>query len=568
MANGAGKLHLGLAARFVAISLICGGCGDGRLTAILPAAGEQGGAPSGPATPEADACTPSWHPLLPPLGWNGWNAFRCRAELDQQKFHDNVDALLSSGLKDAGYSYANLDDCWQAPRGADGTLMANARFPDGIGALGRYVHDRGLKLGIDAHNVDCQRPELVTPGSVTHEAEDATTFAGWGVDYVKYARCGGDASASPAEFEAMQSALVRTGRPMRFTIVAAPFEYWQINAAQQWRTHADIEPSWSALLDVIDTHEKLAAYNGLGGFNDADMLWVGHPALSEAENRAHFSLWAIFASPLLAGNDLSRMSDAVAKILGNRELIALNQDALTLQAVELDRQGDVGIYEKPLSRCGARAVVLLNRGEQPADASVNWQALGLAPGVATIRDLWAGTELDPARDSVTLSVQPHDARALLITGSEPPLPHGTVYLSDLPWSYAANGWGPVERDQELGGQAAGDGQPLSLGGTRYDKGLGTNSPALVRYRVGKRCSTLSAEIGLDDLAGPSGSAVFQVWADGEKIFDSGAVYRTTPARHLMVNIAGREEIRLVVGELDDIGQDHADWADARLSCDE
>jgi len=568
MATAASRTRVRSFAGILAISLIFWGCGERRLTAILPALDDQTDPPpDGLPDPEATSCAPPAGRLLPSLGWNGWNTFQCRPELDQLKFQANVDALVARGMRDAGYEFANLDDCWQAPRGADGTLSANARFPDGIAGLARYVHDRGLKLGIDTHNTDCKRNELTTPGTVTHEAQDATSFAGWGVDYVKYTRCGGDPADDPATFAALRDALARTGRAMRYSIGDAPFSYWQLGAADHWRTHADIDPAWPALLDIIDTEAPLAAYGGLVGFNDADMMWVGNAALSDGENRAHFSMWAMLASPLLAGNDLSTMSDATAAILTNREVIALDQDALTLQGVQLDQQGDVGVYAKPLSRCGARGVVLLNRGLQVAEATVTWQELGLAAGVATVRDLWAARDLDAAQDKLTLMVQPHDVRALRITGTEPPLPHGTPYLSDLPWTYAANGWGPVERDQELGDRAAGDGQPLSLGGTRYDKGLGTNSPALVRYLLGKRCSRFSADIGIDDRAGAIGSAVFQVWADNGKIFDSGTMLRATPPRHIDLDVSGRTEIRLFVGEVDDIGQDHADWADARLTCD-
>jgi alpha-galactosidase len=391
------------------------------------------------------------------------------------------------------------------------------------------------------------------------------TCRAWSVDYVKYASCGGN--QMQASSQAMRDALGRTARPTLLSIVDSPFKEWQAAIGDSWRTHGDIEPSWDALLNIIDTQSALAAYSGQNGFNDADMLWVGNPALSEAESRAHFTMWSIFASPLLAGNDLSQMSDATAAILSNTDIIALDQDALSLQGVLLDQQGDVGIYGKPLSTCGARAVVLLNRGTQGANASVTWQSLGLAAGLANVRDLWAGVALAPARDTLSLTVPPHDVRALRIDGQEPPLPHGQPYLSDLPWTYAANGWGPVELDQEVGDKASGDGQALSLGGTHYAKGLGTNSPSLVRYQLGKVCHTLSAEIGIDDVTGDSGSVVFQVWADREKIFDSGIMDGKTPPRRLELDVSGRGEVRLFVGMVEDIGLDHADWADARLSCD-
>jgi alpha-galactosidase len=565
MATAGGTLQVRFGAGFLAIALGASACGDRQLTAILEPAVGQGGGP-GNSQPDPAACAPAGAVLRPALGWNGWNEFRCRAELDQTKFLANVDALVESGMRDVGYQYANLDDCWQAPRAADGTVAANSRFPDGIGALGDYVHARGLKLGLDAHNVECQRPELTTPGSLGHEATDAASFAAWGVDYVKYARCGGPLADDPKTFGAMRAALQQTQRPMLFSIVASPFQDWQAELGQQWRTHGDIEPAWDAILEIIDVNGKLAAYAGHGGFNDADMLWVGSEGLSEAESRAHFSVWAIMASPLLAGNDLSRMSAATAAILTNAEVIALDQDALGLQGNLIDQQGDVDVFAKPLSGCGARAVVLLNRGQRAADASVTWQSLGLLPGAASVRDLWAAEELQPATDELTLSVAAHDVRALLITGSEPPLPRGTAYLSDLPWTYAANGFGPVERDQELGDTAANDGQPLTLGGKQYSKGLGTNSPSLVRYRLGKACQTLSADIGIDDLTGDNGSVVFQVLADGEKLFDSGVVYGSTPPRHIEIDVTGHTEVRLFVSQVNDYGLDHADWADAQLTC--
>jgi len=568
MATVRRALQVRFRAGFLAVVLGGPACGDPQLTAISEPVAGQGGSASGVPEPEPASCAPAGPVVRPALGWNGWNEFRCRADLDQAKFTANVDALVESGMRDAGYEYANLDDCWQAPRAADGSLSANSRFPDGIGALGDYVHARGLKLGIDAHNYECRRAELTTPGSLGHEATDAASFAAWGVDYVKYARCAGPVADDATTFSTMKAALQQTLRPMLFSIVAAPFQDWQADLGRHWRTHNDIEPSWPAILEVIDTNAALAGYAGRGGFNDADMLWVGSSALTESESRAHFSVWAIMASPLLAGNDLTRMSAATAAILTNAEVLALNQDALGLQGDLVEQQGDVGLYAKPLSDCGARAVVLLNRGERAADARVTWQALGLAPGTASVRDLWAARTLEPANDEVALSVPPHDVRALRIVGTEPPLPRGTVYLSDLPWTYAANGWGPVERDRELGDKAPGDGEPITLGGQQYRKGLGTNSPSLVRYRLGKACQTLSADIGIDDLTGDSGSVVFQVWADGEKLFDSGVVYGSTSPRHIEVDVSGHSEVRLFVGQVEDYALDHADWADAQLACSE
>ncbi|RYZ07115.1 MAG: alpha-galactosidase [Myxococcales bacterium] len=538
------------------------GCGDAQLTAILTdpapaasadqcAAGEGRGA--GP---------------LPPMGWNGWNTFGCGPDLDEAKFRATADALVQSGLRAAGYEYVNLDDCWQAGRAADGTIQVDPdRFPSGLAALGSYLHQNQLKFGIYSNVGDCVRPELTTPSSAGYESQDAASYASFGADYVKYNACGGTRGEVQSSFEAMRDALAQTGRPMLLSVVDAPFKPWHPEIGQLWRTHGEIEPTWEGIVATIDATTRLAAYAGQGGYNDSDMLWLGHEGLSETESRAYFSMWAALASPLLAGNDLTVMPEAVRVILTQPDLIAFNQDPLRLQAALVGTQGDVSVYAKPLAECGARAVVLLNRGDTSAMGSVTWAELGLNAGEAWVRNVWEGTKT-LAADGLKPLLGPHEAVALRVVGSELPLPRGEVQLSDLTWTYATNGWGPVERDQEPGGTAEGDGGMLALDGREYAKGLGMNSPALVRYRLGKRCRELNADIGIDDATGDAGSVIFQVWADGDKLFDSGVVLGKDPARHITVDVTGRSELRLFVGEVEDFGQDHAAWADARLSCED
>lgn len=537
------------------------GCGDRHLTAILPAAAQQAPVDECAAGEGRGAGPP------PPMGWNGWNTFGCPGP-DESKVFAAADAIVQRGLRAAGYEYVNLDDCWQGGRAADGTIQADAsRFPSGLAALGSYLHQNGLKFGINSNIGDCVRPELTTPGSGGYESQDAASYASFGVDYLKYNACGSNRNEAQPSFEKMRDALSQTGRPVRLSIVDPPFKPWHAQVGQVWRTHSDIQPTWPGILDIIDSTTKLAAYAGQGGYNDSDMLWLGNDGLSEIEARACFSMWAILASPLLAGNDLTVMPEAIRAILTQPELIAFNQDALHLQAQLLSTRGDVMVYAKPLADCGARAVVMLNRGETAAVGSVTWVELGLTSGEARVRDIWAGTEA-VVTDAVTPTVGPHEAVALRVLGTESPLPRGEVQLSDLSWTYAANGWGPVERDQELGDTAAGDGGKLKLDGKSYAKGLGMNSPALVRFRLGKRCQELNADIGIDDATGDAGSVVFQVWADGDKLFDSGLMTGADPSRHITVDLKGRSEMRLWVGEVDVFGQDHADWADARLSCDD
>src|SRR6187402_1539874 len=251
------------------------GCGDRYLTAILPAGRDE--------TP-ADECSGGEGQgagPLPPMGWNGWNTFACRPELDQAKFIANADALVERGLRAVGYEYMNLDDCWQAGgRDADGTVLTNTmRFPDGIAALGDYVHQRGMKLGINSSVGGCIRPELVTPGSQGYEAQDAAAYMSFGVDYVKYNGCGGDPAGMQASFETMRDALRQSGRPMLFSISNAPFKPWHPEVGHLWRTHGDIEPTWQGILSTIDATTGLAAYAGQGGYNDSDMLWIGNAGL-------------------------------------------------------------------------------------------------------------------------------------------------------------------------------------------------------------------------------------------------------------------------------------------------
>jgi len=540
------------------------GCGDRYLSAILP------GAPPSTPPPNENACEAVVPAGLlqpaPPMGWNGWNRFECGPGLTQVKFVANVEALLAKGLRDVGYRFVNLDECWQVGRSAEGLLTASPRFPDGMAYLANYAHQRGLKFGLNSVTLDCPRPEQLTPGSVGYEAKDAETFASWGVDYLKYRRCGDTPADQQPYYEAMQAALAQTGRSVVLSIADTPFREWQRTAGQLWRTGGNISPSWANLLEIIDANTRAAPYAGPGGFNDPDMLQVGNGELSEAENRAHFTMWAMMAAPLLAGNDLTDMTDTTAAILGNTEVIALDQDPLGLQGALVSSQGEVGVYAKPLAACGARGVVFLNRGDQPASASIAWEEIGLQPGSAEVRDLWAHEDLGPSANEVSVTVPARDVVALRVVGVEPLLPRGQVYLSDLRWTHAANRWGPVEKDTSNGETAAGDGKRLSLGGTTYEKGLGVHAPSLVRYRLGKRCTELSAVIGIDDDIRGVGSVNFQVWADGEKLFGSEAMISATPPRPISVDVSGRSELRLVVGENQDFTDDHAAWADARISC--
>jgi alpha-galactosidase len=298
------------------------------------------------------------------------------------------------------------------------------------------------------------------------------------------------------------------------------------------------------------------------------MLEIGNGELTPNEMRAHFSVWSILSAPLIAGNDLSVMTDEVRDILTNSRVIALNQDPLGLQAALVRREGDVEILAKPLAECGARAVVIFNRGAASADISVAWPEIWLEPEQATVHDLWRDEPLASEQDGFSVTVPGRDAVALRVSGIEPPLPRGPrVYLSDLGWTYATNGFGPVELDQTNGESEANDGQPIRLRGGGYPKGLGVHAPSLLRFRLGQACTRFLADVGIDDDVDGQGSVEFEVWADGELLFPSGLLTGTSPVRPVNVDVTGKSELRLFVGIGGDAyGFDHAVWAGARLEC--
>jgi alpha-galactosidase len=386
------------------------------------------------------------------------------------------------------------------------------------------------------------------------------------VDYVKYAACGwgemGEDIARP-----LVQALSEIERPIVLSLAAAPFQEWMPDVAQLWRTGVDAEPSFGSLLSSIDATLQLSAYARPGGFNDPDMLEIGNDGLTVAEQRLQFSVWSILAAPLLAGNDLTAMTEETLAILTNSRVIALNQDPLGLQAALVRSEGDVDILAKPLAECGARAVVLFNRGDESAEVSVAWEELWLEGAEAVVEDLWSAAEPAESAD-LTVTVEPHDARALRVTGSEWPLPSGHVYLSDLHVTYATNGYGPLELDTTNGENAALDGGPIRLRGAAYEKGLGVHAPSLLRYRLGQACSRFVADVGIDDDQAGRGSVQFEVWADGERLFQSGTLTGESPLREVSVDVSGRRELRLFVGIGGDTdGLDHGVWAGARLECD-
>ncbi len=349
----------------------------------------------------------------PPMGWNSWNHYGCN--IDANIIKETADAMVSTGMKDAGYKYIVIDDCWMdSVRTASGRLQNNPkRFPDGIKAVADYVHSKGLKFGIysSAGTKTCQG----LPASLDHENEDAKTFASWGVDYLKYDNCNNQGRPLIERYTAMHNALKAAGRPIVFSLcewgVDSPWE-WAPKLGNLWRTTGDIRDSWESMTFILDQEVGLYKYAGPGHWNDPDMLEVGNGGMTNTEYQAHFSLWCILAAPLMAGNDLRNMSPATKEILMNKDVIAVDQDPKGVQGHKISDTGDQEVWVKPLSD-GSSAVVLFNRGDQQVFMTTTAEQVGL-PKAQTykVENLWSQSRrYDPknftTEDLIRGRVAPH-----------------------------------------------------------------------------------------------------------------------------------------------------------------
>src|ERR1043166_1815121 len=325
----------------------------------------------------------------PPMGWNSWKQFASR--VDDATVRTIADAMVSSGMKDAGYQYINIDDTWEAGRDAQGNIQTNKKFPD-MKALADYVHSKGLKLGI----YSSPGPNTCAgyEGSYGHEEQDARTFAAWGIDYLKYDWCGERTlytdEEMPAIYQKMGAALLKTGRPIVYSLCQyGRLDVWKWGAdvgGNLWRTTGDIRDTWDSMSNIGFRQNELAQFAKPGHWNDPDMLEIGNGGMTDTEYRTHMSLWAILAAPLLAGNDLRKMTPATLEILTNKEVIAINQDKLGQQGKQVWKSGEQEIWTRRLSR-DATAVAIFNRGKEDAKMTVKWADLQLTQ-VKTIRDLW------------------------------------------------------------------------------------------------------------------------------------------------------------------------------------
>ncbi|MDR0893748.1 MAG: glycoside hydrolase family 27 protein [Prevotellaceae bacterium] len=364
----------------------------------------------------------------PPMGWNSWNKFACN--IDEQLIRGIADAMVESGLRDAGYIYLNLDDCWHGQRDSLGFIQPDpVRFPSGMKALADYIHSKGLKMGIysDAGRTTCGG----RPGSYGHEYQDALQYAKWGVDYLKYDWCATEDINAKGAYTLMRDALRAAGRPIYFSMcewgTAKPWE-WAADVAHSWRTTGDIfncfdcvdqHPGWAAygVLQILDMQEGLRKYAGPGHWNDPDMLEVGN-GQTVNEDRAHFSMWCMLAAPLILGNDIRNMSAETQEIILNKEVIAINQDKTGIQGLRFLREDGLEYWFKPLTD-GDWAFCILNRTTEAKSCTIDWQRFNLYDEVSKrftdfdsktyrLRNLWTKKEEGDTRKGRTLTISGHD----------------------------------------------------------------------------------------------------------------------------------------------------------------
>jgi len=372
--------------------------------------------------------------LTPPMGWSSWNKFA--SKINEKIIREVADAMVSSGMKDAGYEYVNIDDCWQISRDKNGNILADSvNFPSGMKALADYVHSKGLKFGLYscAGSLTCAG----RPGSRGYEYQDARTYASWGVDFLKYDFCNVDAQNAEGAYKIIRDALFAAKRPVVLEICewggSQPWT-WAAKVGNLWRSTGDIMDCWDCeynwggygVMKIADKNAGLAKYAKPGSWNHPDMLEVGNGGLTDTESRSHFTLWCMMAAPLIAGNDLRSMNQATIEILNNKEIIALDQDSLGKQGFRWLTFDGIEVWAKALKN-QELALCFLNRSDIVKTIDFDWKVYthiwnGNADGSPyrindklKIRDLWLKKNIGTTKDNLKKTIQPHDVFTIKIT---------------------------------------------------------------------------------------------------------------------------------------------------------
>lgn len=372
----------------------------------------------------------------PPMGINTWNTFG--SKIDEKLIMQMADTLVESGLKDLGYEYLVIDDCWsQKKRDKDGRLVPDKnKFPNGMKAVADYVHSKGLKFGM----YSCVGTMTCAgyPGSYRHEYIDAQTFAEWGVDFLKYDYCYRSKSTAGVEsYRKMSTALKATGRDILFSACSwghdDTHKWIDTTGANIWRATTDIKDSWKKVKELVSVSNEIGNLNFINCFTDLDMLIVGMRGMgfcaeggcTDDEYITHFSYWAFFGSPLMIGCDIRDMDEKTFSILSNKDIIEINQDS-ELNRPYLLRCSDAMIdkievpgYAKQLSN-GDIALAFFNfSDEKTASRYVTLDMIGLdadIPLECTVKDLWSGEALEISNDTIRVEkIEPHCCKVYRIS---------------------------------------------------------------------------------------------------------------------------------------------------------
>ncbi len=372
----------------------------------------------------------------PPMGWNSWNTFQ--TNIDEPLLKGMVDTYVSSGMKDAGYTYFVLDDGWMSmERDKDGNLVADPKkFPNGMKEFADYVHSKGLKFGI--YNCAGTKTCAGYPGTRGYEYQDARLYASWGVDYLKFDWCYSEGINAKEAYATMAKAIRAAGRPMIFSLCEwgshLPWR-WAKDDGQLWRSTGDIglgfvktqtRGNWTPLsvLNILDRQDSIRQYAGPGHWNDPDMLEVGN-GMKYNEDKAHFSLWCMLAAPLMAGNDLRKMSPQTTAVLTNKDIIAVDQDPMGIEAFRYYSFDGIEIWIKPLAN-GEYAFCFLNRSDRPQNVSYDWKEHIVSDAISKtnidfnqstfkLKDLWDKKDAGTTSKTFKQTIAPNDVVVLRLT---------------------------------------------------------------------------------------------------------------------------------------------------------
>ncbi|SHT78052.1 alpha galactosidase [Mycobacteroides abscessus subsp. abscessus] len=478
--------------------------------------------------------------------------------------------MVQNGLPALGYRYVVIDDCSAQPqRDSHGSLVPDpVKFPGGLRGLSDYIHQHGMKVGLSTRLESDRCTSADAPAKADTVMHDAATFVAWGVDMVIIDRCAPAGGDGDDVIKAMQAALNSTGQAIEIASC-----YCQPSDAESPATstdkglnHGQPAPEWPAVADSL-TRALAAANTVRGGYwNDPGVLRLYEGNLTSTEERSAFSVLALIGSPMLLATDLITASADTIATITNADVIALNQDPSTPAKVRLREQNGVYLAWRPLAD-GDVALGFFNPNPTESKADVDVVIdLGFMLGRYVIKDLWTKTTSRSTTSKLSVTTPGMSTRLYRISPIGP-RPVGHWSLSDVVEQHSENGWGPYENSRSNGDQAIGDGQPLTIRGKRFARGLGVHSPSEIEYYLGGTCNTFSASVGVDDDVQGRGSVTFRVFANGKLVADSGLMTGDQPTKVLSAGIAGADTLKLVVTDGgDNIEFDHADWADAAVDC--